>query len=50
MLNNLVGIPPMLALGGIADAIGIPAVMQIVGIGTILLTLGSLALGRKAER
>lgn len=31
MLNNLVGIPPMLILGGMADAIGIPPVFIIVG-------------------
>ena len=32
MLNNLIGIPPMLVLGGMADAIGIPRVMEIVGL------------------
>ena len=26
MLNNLIGIPPMLDLGGVADAVGIPRV------------------------
>lgn len=35
MLSNLIGIPPMLALGGVADAVGIPRVMQVVGIGAI---------------
>ena len=33
-LSNLVGIPPMLALGGLADRIGIPRVMEIVGLGS----------------
>lgn len=37
MLNNLLGIPPMLALGGAADKIGIPHVMELVGLFTILL-------------
>lgn len=32
MLNNLVGIPPMLATGGIADLIGIPPVLVGIGI------------------
>jgi MFS family permease len=36
MLANLVGIVPMLVFGGLADAIGIPRVLQIIGGGTIL--------------
>ena len=36
MLNNLIGIPPMLVLGGMADAIGIPPVMEIVGLLALL--------------
>jgi MFS family permease len=32
MLNNLVGIPPLLALGILSDAIGIPRVLEIVGL------------------
>lgn len=39
MLANLVGILPMLAFGGLADAIGIPRVLQVVGLGTILVGL-----------
>jgi len=46
MLNNLVGIPPMLALGGIADAIGIPRVMEIVGLGVIVMAGVGLIVGR----
>ena len=46
MLNNLVGIPPMLALGGMADAIGIPRVMEIVGLGVIVMAGVSLVIGR----
>ncbi len=49
MLNNLVGIPPMLALGGVADAVGIPRVMEIVGVGTVILTLGSIFLARSHD-
>lgn len=32
MLNNLIGIPPLLALGALSDAIGIPRVLEIVGL------------------
>jgi MFS family permease len=46
MLNNLVGIPPMLALGGIADLIGIPRVMIITGVGTLLMALVSYMIAR----
>ena len=50
MLNNLVGIPPMLALGGIADAVGIPRVMEIAGLGAILMAFVSAGLQRVPER
>jgi hypothetical protein len=50
MLNNLMGIPPMLALGGVADAVGIPRVMEIVGVGTVVLTLGSLGMTRAGRK
>lgn len=46
MLNNLIGIPPMLGLGGMADSIGIPRVLEIVGIGAIVMALLSAAIGR----
>lgn len=42
MLNNLVGIPPMLAIGGLADLIGIPQMLvgiSLVVLGVLLLTL-----------
>lgn len=35
MLNNLVGIPPMLAIGGLADLIGIPPIL--VGVGIVIM-------------
>lgn len=50
MLNNLIGIPPMLALGGMADAIGIPRVMEIVGIGVVAMAGVSLLIGRTSNR
>lgn len=37
MLNNLVGIPPMLAIGGLADLIGIP--QMLVGISLVVLAV-----------
>ncbi|MCX7708080.1 MAG: hypothetical protein N2204_08745, partial [Anaerolineae bacterium] len=46
MLNNLIGIPPMLGLGGMADSIGIPRVLEIVGVGAILMALLSVAIGQ----
>ncbi len=46
MLNNLLGIPPMLALGTLADAIGIPRVMEIVGWSVVVLAAASLAISR----
>jgi MFS family permease len=45
-LSNLVGIPPMLALGGLADSIGIPRAMEIVGLGAVGLALVSLIIAR----
>lgn len=50
MLNNLIGIPPMLALGGIADAIGIPRVMEVVGLVTALMAGLSLLIERTPVR
>jgi len=38
MLANLVGILPMLAFGGLADTLGIPRVLVIVGITTVVIT------------
>jgi hypothetical protein len=46
MLNNLVGIPPMLALGGVADAIGIPRVLEIVGVAALVIAAASIVVGR----
>ena len=46
MLNNLVGIPPMLALGGLADVVGIPRVMEVVGVMTLAITLLNFLVGR----
>ena len=50
MLTNLVGIIPMLVLGGLADLIGIPRVLEIVGIGTILVMALSFVLAGPAGR
>jgi len=36
MLSNLIGIPPMLTLGSLADVLGIPQVMLIMGVMIIL--------------
>lgn len=49
-LSNLVGIPPMLALGGLADSIGIPRVMEIVGLGAVGMALLSLVVARLPVR
>jgi hypothetical protein len=46
MLSNLVGIPPMLGLGGIADTIGIPRVMVIVGLGTVVMAWVTVLVAR----
>jgi MFS family permease len=45
MLNNVVGIPPMLILGGLADIIGIPRVMVITGGVTLLMAFVSIMIG-----
>ncbi len=45
MLNNLIGIPPMLALGSIADAVGIPHVLEVVGISAVMVALLSAVIG-----
>jgi MFS family permease len=50
MLNNLIGIPPMLVLGGIADAVGIPPVLIIAGLITIGMALLSLLIRGRAIR
>jgi MFS family permease len=49
-LSNLVGIPPMLALGGLADSIGIPRAMEIVGLGAVGLALASVVIARLPTR
>jgi MFS family permease len=49
-LSNLVGIPPMLALGGLADTIGIPRAMEIVGLGAVALALLSVVIARLPVR
>ena len=49
MLNNLIGIPPMLVLGRMADAIGIPRVMEIVGICAIGMAVLSANIQRAAR-
>jgi MFS family permease len=50
MLNNLIGIPPMLALGGMADAVGIPPVLITTGLITIGLAAISLLIRRQVIR
>ena len=46
MLSSLVAIPPMLAMGRLADTIGIPRAMEIVGLGAVAVALLSLAVAR----
>jgi MFS family permease len=46
MLNTLIGIPPMLALAGVADAIGIPRVLEIVGLMAIAMAFVSMGIQR----
>lgn len=46
MLNNLIGIPPMLGLGRMADTMGIPRVLEIVGFGAIIMALFSAVVGQ----
>ncbi len=50
MLNNLIGIPPMLILGGLADAVGIPPVLIIAGLITIGLAVISFLVRRRAPQ
>jgi hypothetical protein len=50
MLNNLIGIPPMLVLGGMADAIGIPRVMEIVGLIALAMAGVSVAIQRAPRK
>jgi MFS family permease len=50
MLNNLLGIPPMLALGGMADAVGIPPVLITAGLITIVLAAISALIRRRVIR
>ena len=50
MLNNLMGIPPMLALGMMADAVGIPPALIIAGLITIGMAVISLLVRRRATR
>jgi MFS family permease len=49
-LANLVGIPPMLALGGLADSIGIPRAMEIVGLVAVSMALLSVVIVRLPAR
>lgn len=50
MLNNLIGIPPMLGLGGVADTIGIPRVLEIVGVSAVIMALVGVAVERLPKR
>jgi MFS family permease len=50
MLNNLMGIPPMLALGRMADAVGIPPVLITTGLITIGMAAISLLIRRQVIR
>jgi MFS family permease len=50
MLNNLMGIPPMLALGGMADAVGIPPVLITTGLITVGMAAISLLIRRRVIR
>ncbi len=49
-LSNLIGIPPMLALGILADAIGIPRAMEIVGLIAIAMAILSMLVQRMPAR
>lgn len=46
MMSSLVSIPPMLALGHLADTIGIPRAMEIVGWSAVAMALLSLIVSR----
>ncbi|MCS6844960.1 MAG: MFS transporter [Caldilineales bacterium] len=50
MLNNLVGIPPMLATGGIADLIGIPPVLVGIGVAVAAVLGATVAAERRYRR
>ncbi len=50
MLSSLVSIPPMLALGRLADTIGIPRAMEIVGWCSVGMALLSLVVSRLPAR
>lgn len=47
MLNNLVGIPPMLAIGALADLVGIPQMLVGIGVAVALVLLITLRLQRQ---
>jgi len=49
-LSNLIGIPPMLALGILADAIGIPRAMEIVGLIAVVMAILSMLVQRMPAR
>ena len=42
MLNNLIGIPPMLTIGGLADWVGIPQVMLGLGVAVVMASVVSI--------
>ncbi|HUW13241.1 MAG TPA: MFS transporter [Anaerolineae bacterium] len=50
MLSSLIGIPPMLTLGGLADVLGIPQVMLIMGVAVMLASGVSIYLTLSPER
>lgn len=50
MLNNLVGIPPMLAIGGLADLIGIPQILVGVGLVVAGVLAATLIIERRYRR
>ncbi len=50
MLNNLVGIPPMLAIAGLADLIGIPQVLVGVGLGVVAVLTATFYIERRQLR
>jgi len=50
MLSNLIGIPPMLTLGRLADVLGIPQVMLIMGAAVILASGVSIYFTLSPER
>lgn len=49
MLNNLIGIPPMLGFGKLADSVGIPRVMVWIGLSTVVMAGLSLLVSRLPE-